>query len=73
MQMQRTEPPPQTPISENGRDEKKDGYEAAARKVEVDEDYDDEAEEEKRKTGSGGRNSPQRATAAGPTTIQAEA
>ena len=73
MLMQQTEPPPRTPISENGRDEKKEGYEAAARKVDVDEDYDDEGEEEKRKTGSGGRNSPQRANPTGPATIQAEA
>ena len=60
-------------MPENGRDERKEGYEAAARKVNVDEDYDEEGEEEKRKTGSGGRNSPQRAPATGPATIQAEA
>ena len=60
-------------ISENERDERKEAYEAAARKLDVDEDYDDEGEDEKRKTGSGGRNSPQRANAAGPAAIQAEA
>ena len=51
--------PPQTPISDTGREERREAYEAAARKMEVDEDYDDEGEEEKRKEGSGGGNSPQ--------------
>ena len=51
--------PPQTPASETGREERREAYEAAARKMEVDEDYDDEGEEEKRKEGSGGGNSPQ--------------
>ncbi|KAL9037413.1 MAG: hypothetical protein Q9180_003729 [Flavoplaca navasiana] len=40
---------------ESVRDERRETYEAAARKMEVDEDYDDEGE-----GGSGGRNSPQR-------------
>ncbi len=35
--------------------ERRETYEAAARKMEVDEDYDDDGE-----GGSGGRNSPQR-------------
>ena len=51
--------PPQTPISDAGREERREAYEAAARKMEVDEDYDDEGEEERRKEGSGGGNSPQ--------------
>ena len=42
------------------RDGGREPYEAAARKVDVDEDYDDEAEDDKRMAGSGGRNSPQR-------------
>ena len=73
MQLQQNEPPTQTPTSEAGRDEAKEAYEAAARKMEVDENYDDEIEEEKRKTGSGGRNSPRRVNAAGPAPIKAEA
>ena len=49
------EPPPQTPASETGRDERRETYEAAARKMEVDEDYDDEGDDQKRKEE---RNSP---------------
>lgn len=45
---------------EAARDERRETYESAARKVEVDEDYDDDGDEEKRLGGSGGRNSPQR-------------
>ena len=41
--------PPQTPASETGRDDRRDTYEAAARKMEVDEDYDDEGDDQKRK------------------------
>ncbi|KAL9124266.1 MAG: hypothetical protein Q9217_006390 [Psora testacea] len=73
IQPQQLEPPPQTPVSESGRGERKEAneaYEAAARKMDVNEDYDDELEEEKRKTGSGGRNSPQRN---GPAAVEAEA
>ena len=44
---------------EQPRDERREPYESAARKMDVDEDYDDDAEDEKR-VGSGGRNSPQR-------------
>ena len=52
-------PPPPPPTSEPTREERRDPYEPAARKVEVDEDYDDDGEvEEKRMMGSGGRNSP---------------
>ena len=52
-------PPPPPPASEPARDERRDPYEPAARKVEVDEDYDDDGEaDEKRIMGSGGRNSP---------------
>lgn len=59
-QSTQNEPIPPTPMSETGRDERREAYEAAARKMEVDEDYDDEGEgEEKRKEGSGGGNSPQ--------------
>ena len=47
-------------VSEPPRDDRRETYEPAARKMDVDEDYDDEAEEEKRLGGSGGRNSPQR-------------
>lgn len=45
---------------ETERDDKKESFEAAARKVDVDEDYDDEPQDDKRRDGSGGRNSPQR-------------
>lgn len=49
-------------MTEVPRDERREPYEAAARKMEVDEDYDDEGEDDKRlSAGSGGRNSPQRA------------
>lgn len=48
--------PPQTPASETGRDERRETYEAAARKMDVDEDYDDDGEDQKRKED---RNSPQ--------------
>lgn len=58
MQPQQPPPvePPQTPASETGRDERRETYEAAARKMEVDEDYDDDGEDQKRKEE---RNSPQ--------------
>lgn len=72
-QQQPAEPLPPTPMSESGRDVKKEAYEAASRKMEVDEDYDDEGEEEKRKTHSGGRESPQRVKATGPVAVEAEA
>lgn len=64
-QMQQQPPPPpppppmelsQTPASENSRDERRDTYEAAARKMDVDEDYDDDADDQKRKEE---QNSPQ--------------
>ena len=47
-------------ISDPSRDDRREPYEPAARKMEVDEDYDDEGDDEKRVGGSGGRNSPQR-------------
>ena len=62
------------PISDTGRDERnREAYESAARKMDVDEDYDDEGEDEKRLGGSGGRNSPQRSMMNGPTKIEAQA
>lgn len=47
-------------MAELGRDERRETFESAARKMEVDEDYDDDGEEDKRLGSSGGRNSPQR-------------
>ena len=41
-------------------------YEPASRKMDVNEDYDDEDEDDKRLGGSGGRNSPQRTSMNGP-------
>ena len=73
LQPQHNEPPPQTPVSESGRDERKEAkeaYEAAARKMDINEDYDDDVEDEKRKAGSHGRNSPQRSRLAA---VEAEA
>ena len=68
------EPPPQTPISDAGRDERREreAYEAAARKVDVDEDYDEDGEEEKRKEGFGGRNSPQQISVNGPPKVETQ-
>ena len=54
------QPEPLPPSVEASRDNQREPYEPAARKMEVDEDYDDEGEDEKRMVGSGGRNSPQR-------------
>lgn len=65
------EPPPQTPVSDVGRDERRETYEAAARKMEVDEDYDDDGEEQKRKTASDGRNSPKHINMNGQTKVEA--
>ena len=60
-------------INDTGRDERnRETYEAAARKMDVDEDYDDEGDDEKRLGGSGGRNSPQRGMMAGQTKIEAQ-
>ncbi|KAL8700211.1 MAG: hypothetical protein Q9224_001069 [Gallowayella concinna] len=54
--MQQAGPTDHHPTSaDSGRDERRETFEAAARKMDVDEDYDDEGE-----GGSGGRNSPQR-------------
>ena len=46
--------------AEVSRDDRRETYEPAARKMDVDENYDDEVDDEKRLVGSGGRNSPQR-------------
>ena len=56
-------PPPQPEAAqatraEPVREEGRETYEAAARKMDVDEDYDDEPQDEKRKEGSGGNKSP---------------
>ena len=63
------QPPPnepaQTPVSETGQDDRREAYERAIRKIEVDEDYDEEGDEEKRRDGSGGRNSPQHSSVNG--------
>ena len=56
------QPPPQPEhlpsVAENARDDHREAYESAARKMDVDEDYDDEGEDEKRGANSAGRNSP---------------
>lgn len=67
--------PPQNDVAAptGVQDQGKEGFEAAARKMEVDENYDEEGEDEKRKEASGGTNSPQRGPGAGPAPIQAEA
>ena len=62
--------PPQTPASEVGREERRDTYEAAARKMEVDEDYDEEGEDQKRKEE---RNSPQHNGVNGPPKVEVQA
>ncbi|KAI4203295.1 MAG: hypothetical protein LQ350_001992 [Teloschistes chrysophthalmus] len=49
-------------IADGARDERRETFEPAARKMEVDEDYDDEGEDDKRVGGSGGRNSPTRSS-----------
>lgn len=52
---------------EGSRDERKDQIEPPARKMDVDENYDDDGDEEKRNMGSGGaRNSPQSGMMNGP-------
>jgi len=74
---QQQQPQPQEqlpPINDTGRDERsREAYESAARKMDVDEDYDDEGEDEKRNGSSGGRNSPQRGMLNGQTKIEAQA
>ena len=62
--------PPQTPASETGRDDRRDTYEAAARKMEVDEDYDDDGDDQKRKEE---RSSPQHSNLNGLPKIEAQA
>ena len=61
------------PVAEPVRDEGRETYEAAARKMDVDEDYDDEPQEEKRKDGSGGGNSPRGNPMNGQTKAEIEA
>ncbi|KAG8531069.1 uncharacterized protein KY384_004426 [Bacidia gigantensis] len=73
MQLQQNEPPSQASAPEPIKDDKKETYEGPARKMDVDENYDDEMEEEKRKTASGGRNSPQRANAIGAAAVETDA
>jgi len=58
------------PMAEAPRDERREPYEGAARKVDMDEDYNDEPEDEKRGGGSGGRNSPQRGLMTGQTKVE---
>ena len=63
-QQPRPPPPPPTandqhvPSAEPVRDDRRETFESAARKMEVDEDYDDEVDDDKRMGGSGARNSP---------------
>ena len=52
--------PPMHTMFDAAKDERSEHVEPAARKVEVDEDYDNNSEDEKRALGSGGtRSSPQ--------------
>jgi len=51
---------PTSVMPEAEREDRKEAYESASRKMEVDEDYDDEGEDDKRGGASGGRNSPAR-------------
>ncbi|KAL8739382.1 MAG: hypothetical protein Q9190_007821 [Brigantiaea leucoxantha] len=60
-------------LNEPGRDDRREVYEPAARKMEVDEDYDDDGEEEKRTGGSGGQSSPQGGMMNGPTKTEVAA
>lgn len=66
---------PQPPAAaEPVRDERKETYEAAARKMDVDEDYDDEPSEDKRKAASTNHSSPRAAPkVAGPVNTEVEA
>ena len=75
MQSQPPAEPPQTPAStsEVSREERREAYEPGARTMEVDEDYDDDAEEDKRKVRSGGRNSPQHNTMNGQPKVEVSA
>jgi general transcriptional corepressor CYC8 len=60
-------PSMQTMFEPAPKEDRPDPVEPAARRVEVDEDYDNNSEEEKRNTGSGGaRVSPPNAPSAGP-------
>lgn len=71
--MLQQQPPPHEHLpamGENGRDNRRDFYEAASREIDINEDYDEEAEEEKRSRGSNGRNSPQRSMINGQAKIE---
>ena len=58
------------PMAEPPRDERREAFEGAARKMDMDEDYNDDVEDEKRPGGSGGRNSPQRGPLNGQTKVE---
>lgn len=62
--------PSKTPASEPGRDDRRETYEAAARKMEVDEDYDDDGDDPKRKEE---RNSPPHNSINGLPKVEAQA
>lgn len=64
---------PQAPVAAPVRDERKEPYEAAARKLDVDEDYDDEPQDDKRKEMAAGHTSPRANNVAGPTKTEIEA
>lgn len=71
--MLQQQPPPHEHLpamGENGRDNRRDFYEAASREIDINEDYDEEADEEKRSRGSNGRNSPQRSMINGQAKIE---
>ncbi len=67
------QPPPHEHLpamGEHGRDNRRDFYEAASRDIDLEENYDSEAEEGKVSGGSGGRNSPQRNMMNGQTKVE---
>lgn len=59
-------------MSETGKDDRREAYERAIREIEVDEDYDEEGDEKKRKDGSGGRNSPQHSSVNGQPKVEVQ-
>ena len=59
-------------MSKSSQDDRQEAYEHAIRKIEVDEDYDEEGDEEKRKEGSGGRNSPQHSSVNGQPKVEVQ-
>ena len=56
-------------LTENGHDDRR---ELPARKMDVDENYDEDGDDEKRVGGSGGRNSPQRSILNGQPKIESQ-